>query len=241
MPFTRPTRSREGHGEGTQETQITGDREVCEMQDAETVLAIIHERGKRGLPLDEIYRQLYNPRLYTRAYDRLRANRGIMTPGVTGETVDGMSLNKISRIIDAVRTETYRWKPAKRVYTPKRKGGKRPLGMPTWSDKLLQEVMRQLLEAYYEPQFSDHSHGFRPNRGCHTALRALKRTWTAARWFIEGDISQCFDKLNHELLMDTLREKIHDNRFLRLVESMGTATVNRESGDDSGDGPHVAG
>jgi len=191
------------------------------MRNAETVLAIIHERGKQGLPLEDIYRQLYNPHLYLRAYDRLRTNKGALTPGVTEETVDGMSLRRIQRIIDALRAERYRWTPAKRVYIPKKRTGKlRPLGLPTWSDKLLQDVMRQILEAYYEPQFSNHSHGFRPHRGCHTALTAIKQRWSGTRWFIEGDISQCFDKLDHDVLMVTLRARLHDNRFLRLVETM---------------------
>ena len=100
------------------------------MRDAETVLAIIHERGTHGLPLEDIYRQLYNPHLYTRAYDRLRTNTGAMTPGATGETVDGMSMGKIGKIIEALRSETYRWKPARRVYIPKRNGALRPLGLP---------------------------------------------------------------------------------------------------------------
>jgi retron-type reverse transcriptase len=110
------------------------------MRDAATVLGIIHERGKHGLPLEDIYRQLYNPQLYLRAYDRLRTNKGAMTPGTTGETVDGMSLEKIQAIIEAVRFERYRWTPVKRVYIPKKRSRKlRPLGLPTWSDKLLGE------------------------------------------------------------------------------------------------------
>jgi hypothetical protein len=93
-----------------------------------------------------------------------------MTPGTTGETVDGMSRDKIDRIIDAMRHERYRFSPAKRVYIPKKNGKRRPLGLPSWSDKLVGEVIRLLLEAYYEPTFSNRSHGFRPRRGCHTAL-----------------------------------------------------------------------
>ena len=98
-----------------------------------------------------------------------------MTPGVTGETVDGMSLAKIEAIIDALRRERYRWRPVKRVYIPKKNGKQRPLGLPTWSDKLVAEVVRLLLEAYYDVQFSDRSHGFRPGRGCHTALSEVVR------------------------------------------------------------------
>jgi group II intron reverse transcriptase/maturase len=199
---------------------MNGDEEVRVMRNAETVLTIIHERGKQGLPLEDIYRQLYNPHLYMRAYEHLRPNKGALTPGVTGETVDGMSFEKVQKIIEVVRHERYRWTPTKRVYIPKRNGKLRPLGLPTWTDKLLQEVMRQILEAYYEPQFSRNSHGFRPYRGCHTALDTVKHAWIGTRWFIEGDISQCFDRLDHDVLMTTMREKLHDNRFLRLVENM---------------------
>jgi group II intron reverse transcriptase/maturase len=190
------------------------------MREAATVLGIIHARGRRGLPLEDIYRQLYNPQLYLRAYDRLRNNQGALTPGVTEETVDGMSLAKLGAMIDAVRQERYRWTPVKRTYIPKKNGKRRPLGLPTWSDKLLQEVIRSILEAYYEPQFSPHSHGFRPDHGCHTALAAVQRTWKGTRWFIEGDIAQCFDQLDHEVLLATLAEKLHDQRFLRLLAHM---------------------
>jgi retron-type reverse transcriptase len=163
------------------------------MQDAETVLGVIRERGRRGLPLERLYRQLFNPQLYLLAYGRIYANQGSMTPGVTPETVDGMSLAKISAIIGALRRESYRWSPARRVYIPKKNGKRRPLGVPTWSDKLVAEVVRLLLEAYYDIQFSDRSHGFRPGRGCHTALSEVATAWTGTHWFIEGDISDCLD------------------------------------------------
>ena len=190
------------------------------MQNAETVLGVLRERGKQGLPCDELYRQLFNPQLYLLAYGRIYSNHGAMTAGVTQETVDGMSLGKIGRIIDAMRHERYRFSPARRVYIPKKNGKLRPLGLPTWSDKLVGEVVRLLLEAYYEPTFSDRSHGFRPGRGCHTALREVANTWTGTSWFIEGDISDCFGSLDHEVMITTLAEKIHDNRFLRLMRNM---------------------
>jgi group II intron reverse transcriptase/maturase len=193
------------------------------MQNAETVLGVLRERGRRGLPCDELYRQLFNPQLYLLAYGRIYANHGAMTPGVTPETVDGMSQAKIGRIIDALRHERYRFRPARRVHIPKKNGKTRPLGLPTWSDKLVGEVVRLLLEAYYEPTFSDRSHGFRPGRGCHTALREVAHTWTGTAWFIEGDIADCFGSLDHEVMIETLSEKIHDNRFLRLVRNMLTA------------------
>jgi group II intron reverse transcriptase/maturase len=190
------------------------------MRNAETVLSIIRGRGRRGLPLTDLYRQLYNPALYLRAYGRIYRNHGAMTAGTTAETADAMSQEKIKTIIETLRYERYRWTPVRRLYIPKKNGKSRPLGIPTWSDKLLQEVMRSLLEAYYEPQFSIHSHGFRPQRGCHTALNHIQKGWTGTRWFIEGDIKGCFDNIDHQVLMAILRENIHDNRFLRLMEGL---------------------
>ena len=194
------------------------DREVCAMQEAETVLNVLRERGERELPLENIYRLLYNRNLYLRAYGRLYSNQGAMTRGTTADTVDGMSLAKIDDLIDALRYERFRWTPVRRVNLPKPKGGTRPLGLPTWTDKLLQEVIRMILEAYYEPQFSDRSHGFRPGRGCHTALGNVVDHWTGVRWFVEGDIKGCFDNIDHEVLLSVLSEKLHDNRFLRLLK-----------------------
>jgi len=190
------------------------------MQSAETYLELIRERGKKGLPLERVYRQLFNRDLFLMAYGKIYRNKGAMTHGVTDETPDGMSLKKIGAIIEALRYERYQWLPARRTYIPKKNGKKRPLGMPVWSDKLVQEVMRLILEAYYEPQFSDHSHGFRPERGCHTALREIYYNWHGTAWFIEGDISQCFDRLDHELLLSTLSERIHDGRLIHLLREL---------------------
>src|SRR5215213_5234181 len=175
-----PGRGRESRAAGR---RGTGDHDVrrwegCVMQSAATVLDVIGKRGARGLPMQRLYRQMFNPQLFLLAYGRIYANKGAMTPGVTGETVDGMSLAKIETIIDALRGERYRWRPAKRVYIPKKSGKKRPLGLPTWSDKLVAEVVRMLLEAYYDVQFSDRSHGFRQGRGCHTALNEIVDVWS---------------------------------------------------------------
>ncbi|MEG4501943.1 reverse transcriptase domain-containing protein [Microcoleus sp. F10-C6] len=143
-----------------------------------------------------------------------------MTRGITEETADGMSVKKIESLIEDIRYERFRWTPVRRVNIPKKNGKTRPLGVPTWKDKLVQEVVRSILEAYYEPQFSDSSHGFRPERGCHTALTTIDRTWQGTKWFIEGDIRGCFDNIDHKILMSILRDKIKDNRFLRLMENL---------------------
>jgi hypothetical protein len=184
-------------GEGGQVIGHSRIREVCVMQNAETVLGVLRERGRRGLPCNELYRQLFNPHLYLLAYGRLYSNQGAMTPGADRETPDGMSAAKIGRIIDALRHERFRFQPVRRVYIPKSNGKTRPLGLPSWSDKLVGEVIRLLLEAYYEPRFSGRSHGFRPGRGCHTALREVDKWWTGTTWFIEGDISDCLDASSH--------------------------------------------
>lgn len=169
--------------------------------------------------MEGVYRQLYRPDLYLRAYGKLYRNSGAMTPGSNTETVDAMSLEKIDRIIDVMRREAWQWTPARRTYIPKKKG-KRPLGLPAWSDKLVQEALRLLLEAYYEPRFSALSFGFRPGRGCHSALREITHKWRGVKWFIEGDIKGCFDNIDHDVLLSILRESIHDNRLIRLVSSM---------------------
>lgn len=188
------------------------------MRNAETILAIIRERGKRGLPLERAYRLLFNPDLFLLAYADLYPNEGAMTKGITGETVDGMSMGKIETLIKELRDEKYQPSPARRTFIPKANGKKRPLGIPTWRDKLVQEAIRLILDAYYEPKFSPRSHGFRPGRGCHTALTEIQRTWRGAVWFVEGDIRGCFDNIQHRVLLDIIRRDIHDGRFVALIE-----------------------
>ncbi|MDR2700208.1 MAG: reverse transcriptase/maturase family protein [Nitrososphaerota archaeon] len=192
------------------------------MRDTEKILSIISKRGKHKKPLQRIYRLLYNPQLYLTAYSKLYANKGALTRGITKETADGMSMKKISEIIAKLRTETYRWTPVRRTYIKKKNGKQRPLGLPTWSDKLLQEVIRMILDAYYGCQFSDKSHGFRKDRGCKSALDAVtcKADWKSVKWFIAGDVADCFNSIDHQILLNILSECIDDKRFLRLIENL---------------------
>src|SRR5215471_19604345 len=137
------------------------------MQSATTILKVLQDRGKRGLKLERLYRHLFNRELYLLAYAKLYSHQGALTAGTTAETADGMSVDKIAKLIDALKSERFQWTAVRRTYVRKRDGkSSRPLGLPAWQDKLLQEVIRLLLEAYYEPQFSHLSHGFRPGRGC---------------------------------------------------------------------------
>jgi retron-type reverse transcriptase len=158
------------------------------MQKIAALMDTYRKRGSKGLPLERVYKELFDPELFLRAYGKIYRNDGAMTKGSTAETVDGMSMQRIHNIIGLLRLEKYQWTLVRRMEIPKANGKKRPLGIPTWSDKLVQEVLRSLLEPYYEQRFSDHSHGFRPDRGCHTALREIQVVWRGTTWFIEGDI-----------------------------------------------------
>jgi group II intron reverse transcriptase/maturase len=191
---------------------------VRKMRNAAILLNIIRERAQRGLPVNNVYRTLYQPDLYLQAYGKLYRNDGAMTKGATTETVDGMSMVKIENIIESLRFERYEWTPVRRTYIDKKNGSKRPLGLPTYRDKLLQEVIRLILEAYYEPKFSKSSHGFRPGRGCHTALKMVKQKGRGTKWFIEGDIKGCFDRIDHTVLLNIIKEDFKDNRFILLVQ-----------------------
>src|SRR5262249_5975691 len=190
------------------------------MRNTDTILAIHQKRGAEGLPLERVYKHLFNPELFLRAYGKIYRNTGATTEGVTEETVDGMSLRKVHRIIDLLRQERYRWAPVRRTEIPKANGKMRPLGIPTWGDKLVQEALRTLLEPYYEQKFSDRSHGFRPNRGSHSALREIRGNWTGTAWFIEGDIKGCFDNIDHAVLLEIIRRDIHDGRLVRLIDGL---------------------
>lgn len=167
----------------------------------------------------KLYRYLLRPDIYFVAYKNLYANNGAATKGVNEDTADGFSEAKIDSIIKALADETYQPMPVRRTYIQKKNNRKklRPLGIPTFTDKLVQEVLRMILEAVYEPIFLDVSHGFRPKRSCHTALKQLRREFNGTRWFVEGDIKGCFDNINHTVLVGLLSNKIKDARITKLI------------------------
>ena len=166
-----------------------------------------------------LYRNLYNPEFYLLAYKNIAANKGSMTPGVNGITIDGMSSDRIEKLIASLKDHSYQPKPARRTYIAKKNNPakKRPLGIPSGDDKLVQEIVRMILESIYEPTFSEASHGFRPKKSCHTALAKIQSTFTGARWFVEGDIQACFDSFDHHILINILRRRIQDESFLELM------------------------
>jgi group II intron reverse transcriptase/maturase len=187
------------------------------MQRAEQILQAMRKMGEKRIPLTRVYRSLYSEDLFLAAYGKMAGNEGALTRGTGEETVDGMSMRRIHNIIEQLRYERFRFRPSRRIQIPKKSGGSRPLSVPDFSEKLVQEALRMLLEAYYEPRFLDSLHGFRPGRGCHTALATIKRRFIGTVWFIEGDIRGCFDSISQEVLMDILSEDIHDGRLLNLI------------------------
>jgi group II intron reverse transcriptase/maturase len=180
-------------------------------------LPTLSRSGKR---INGLHRLMRSPFLFERAYEKVSQNKGALTPGVDGKTFDGMSLAKLADLACRVAEGTYRFRPVRRVYIPKGNGKTRPLGIPTVEDRLVQEAVRTILEAIYEPVFLDESHGFRPRRSCHTALNLIKKTWTGCKWLIEVDVRGFFDNIDHDVLLMLLKKRIDDDRFIGLIEGM---------------------
>lgn len=166
---------------------------------------------------NDLYKLLFDKDLLIAAYESIKSKQGNMTQGVTGTTLDGFSIREVEKIISKLRDESFTFSPARRVLIPKGNGKSRPLGIAPPTEKVVQKAMEIILSAIYEPNFSEHSHGFRPNRGCHTALKEIKNTWTGTVWFVEGDIKSYFDEIDHHKLIGILRKKISDERFINLI------------------------
>jgi group II intron reverse transcriptase/maturase len=188
-------------------------------------LDVIRNASKEGKIITDCYRLMYKKELWIKAYAKLYPNSGNLTKGTTEETIDGFSLQKIDEIIEELKAGTFRFAPVRRVYIPKANGKKRPLGVPNFKDKLVQEVMRMVLENVYEPTFSENSHGFREGRSCHTTLSQIKNTWKGLTWCIEGDIKGFFDNIDHTVLLKLISRKINDCRFLLLIHNVLSSGV----------------
>ena len=196
---------------------------MCEtLREPVKVLKSLSEQAiNKQYKFKRLYRNLYNPEFYFLAYKNISQSQGSMTSGVDGKSLDGMSEKRISALIESIRSFSYQPNPARRVYIEKKNSTKkRPLGIPSTEDKLVQEVVKMILESIYEPNFSDCSHGFRPKRSCHSALQQIQNQFTGITWFVEGDIHACFDSFDHHVLVNILRERIEDENFLALIWKM---------------------
>ncbi len=180
-------------------------------------LGTISQQGKR---LNGLFRLMGNPILWHEAYANIYANDGVLTKGVDEVTLDGFSQQRVASIIARLKAGTYRFKPVRRTYVQKANGKKRPLGVSSGDDKLVQEVVRIILERIYEPVFEDSSHGFRPGRSPHTALEQIGQKWTAVKWLVDMDLQSYFDTIPHDVLILLLEKKIEDKRFIRLIQAM---------------------
>ena len=188
------------------------------MRSPERVLNSLNEHSKdSSYRFERLYRILFNEELFYVAYQKIASNGGSTTKGSDGRSIDEMSLARIETLITSLKDESYQPHPSRRVHIPKKNGRTRPLGIPAFEDKLVQEVVRMILEAIYEGHFETTSHGFRPKRSCHTALLHIQKTFSGAKWFIEGDIKGFFDNIDHDVLVGILRERISDDRFIRLI------------------------
>lgn len=176
----------------------------------------LSQKDKKWIHKD-IFRLIYNDELWIAAYEKLKSNKGALTPGSVPGTMDGMSLERLKRLKERVCSEQYTFKTVKLVYIPRADGRKRPLGLPTANDKIVQEVIRLILEAIYEPVFSKLSFGFRSGRGCHDALDHVERKFRWVDHVIEGDIEQAYPTINHHILIEILSKRIKDPRFIRLI------------------------
>ncbi len=199
--------------------------EVAGNQKAIKRLEVIRQLNARsGWVNRSLYRLMFSPDMYILAYERIKSEPGNMTPGTDKETLDGFSMDEINRLVQEMRTEKYQCKPVRRTYIPKSNGKMRKLGIPCTRDKVVQEVVRLILEAIYDSPhgsyFKDTSHGFRREKSCHSALQDIQRRWTGVTWFVEGDIQNCFDDIDHETLVNIIREKIEDERFINLIRKI---------------------
>ena len=174
-----------------------------------------------GRRVNGLFRLATNPEvLWKQAYANIYSNKGAITKGVDRNTLDGFSEERVNHLIGLLARREYCPKPARRTYIPKKNGKLRPLGIPTGDDKLVQEVVRILLEQIYEPIFSENSHGFRPGKSCHSALRQVKNVWNGTKWIIEFDIKGFFDNINHNKMIEFLEKKIDDKRIIHIIRQM---------------------
>ena len=175
-----------------------------------------HDPGHR---FKRLYNELCQEAWLTEAWKRIRQNKGSGTAGVDGQTKDDVDETLIKRLAEKLRKEEYQPSPVRRVYIPKANGKRRPLGIPTIQDRIVESALKMLLEPIYEQEFRNSSHGFRPRKSCITGLRDVANRFSRSTWIIEGDISGCYDNIHHGRLMSILRRRIRDEKLLRLINA----------------------
>ena len=184
-------------------------------------LEAIEEASRKGKKVQDLFKIMRtHESLWLQAYANIYANKGAITPGINKNTLDGFSDERVKNIIHLLEEDKYQFSPSKRVYIPKAYGKLRPLGIPSGDDKLIQEVVKMLLESIYEPVFVNDSHGFRPRRSCHTALQEVRNTWDGVKWILEIDIEGFFDNIDHTIMIKLLEQKIDDWRFIKIIRHM---------------------
>jgi len=182
-------------------------------------LEAIEQASRKGVRVKDLSRLMNHPDIWFQAYANIYANKGAVTKGVDDTTMDGFSEDRVLNLIKLLKEGLYRPKPVRRTYIPKVNGKLRPLGIPSGDDKLVEEVVRIILERIYEPVFSNHSHGFRPNRSCHTALSQIQY-WNGVKWLIDFDVQGYFNNMDHKILLSLLEKKIDDRKFINLIKNL---------------------
>ncbi len=182
-------------------------------------LEAIEQASRKGVKVKDLSRLMNHPAIWFQAYANIYSNKGAVTKGVDSTTMDGFSEDRVLNLIKLLKEGLYQPKPVRRVYIPKANGKLRPLGIPSGDDKLVQEVVRIILERVYEPVFSTHSHGFRPNRSCHTTLSEIQY-WNGVKWLIDFDVRGFFDNVDHKVLLSALEKKIDDRKFINLIKNL---------------------
>jgi len=176
--------------------------------------------GINSHPINGIHKQMGRLELWIAAYAKLSRNPGSLTRGTDSNTIDGTSIETLKALQAKVLTGSYPWGSVRRIWIPKPgRAEKRPLGIPNFQDRVVQEVIRMLLDAIYEPRFKDCSHGFRANKGQHSSIKYVRAWFPGTIWYIEGDISKCYDSIDHDVLLALLKRRIKDKQFIRLIES----------------------
>ena len=181
-------------------------------------ISTIGKLAQEGKRVRDLMKLVVTPEIWMRAYANIYANAGATTRGIDAVTQDGFSTERVTNLIGLIVGKKYRPKPVRRIEIPKGNGKTRPLGIPSGDDKLVQEVIRMILELIYEPLFSINSHGFRPNKSVHTAVHRIKTLWTGTKWFVNIDIKGYFDHIDHNTLVYLLEKRIDDKRFIGLIK-----------------------